>query len=143
MPETPFIWSSLAPVTPEICLVVAICAILLIDVFAGERRAGLTSTLTLLALALSAALTVGYAHVSERVVILQGMYVADELAFVLKLAGFLVVAVALLDVAQDGVGGALADAPAVGQVHAAHARLGGELDEAASGPGDEGFGMSD
>jgi NADH-quinone oxidoreductase subunit N len=34
--------------------------------------------------------------VSERVVILQGMYVADELAFVLKLAGFLVVAVALL-----------------------------------------------
>jgi NADH-quinone oxidoreductase subunit N len=96
MPETPFIWSSLAPVTPEICLVVAICAILLIDVFVGERRAGLTSTLTLLALALSAALTVGYAHVSERVVILQGMYVADELAFVLKLAGFLVVAVALL-----------------------------------------------
>jgi NADH-quinone oxidoreductase subunit N len=96
MPETPFIWSSLAPVTPEICLLVAICAILLIDVFAGERRAGLTSTLTLLALALSAALTVGYAHVSERVVILQGMYVADELAFVLKLAGFLVVAVALL-----------------------------------------------
>ena len=57
---------------------------------------GLTSTLTLLALALSAALTVEYAHVSERVVILQGMYVADELAFVLKLAGFLVVAVALL-----------------------------------------------
>lgn len=96
MPETAFIWSSLAPVTPEICLVVAICAILLIDVFAGERRAGLTSTLTLLALALSAALTVEYAHVSERVVILQGMYVADELAFVLKLAGFLVVAVALL-----------------------------------------------
>jgi NADH-quinone oxidoreductase subunit N len=96
MPETPFIWSSLAPVMPEICLVVAICAILLIDVFAGERRAGLTSTLTLLALALSAALTVEYAHVSERVVLLQGMYVADELAFVLKLAGFLVVAVALL-----------------------------------------------
>ena len=93
MPETPFIWSSLAPVTPEICLVVAICAILLIDVFAGERRAGLTSTLTLLALALSAALTVEYAHVNERVVILQGMYVADELAFVLKLAGFLVVAI--------------------------------------------------
>ena len=96
MPETPFIWSSLAPVTPEICLVVAICAILLIDVFAGERRPGLTSTLTLLALAVSAALTVEYAHVTERVVILQGMYVADELAFVLKLAGFLVVAVALL-----------------------------------------------
>ena len=96
MSETLITWSSLAPATPEICLVVAICAILLIDVFAGEKRAGLTSTLTLLALALSAALTVEYAHVTERVVLLNGMYVADELAFVLKLAGFLVVAVALL-----------------------------------------------
>jgi NADH-quinone oxidoreductase subunit N len=87
---------SLAPVTPEICLVVAACLILLVDVFAGERRAGLTATLTLLALAVSAALTVAYGHVAERTVLLNGMYVADELAWVLKLAGFLVVAVALL-----------------------------------------------
>jgi NADH-quinone oxidoreductase subunit N len=96
MPENLITWASLAPVTPEICLVVAICLILLVDVFAGEKRAGLTSTLTLLALALSAALTVHYAHVTERIVLLNGMYVADELGFVLKLAGFLVVAVALL-----------------------------------------------
>jgi NADH-quinone oxidoreductase subunit N len=96
MPENLITWASLAPVTPEICLVVAICVILLVDVFAGEKRAGLTSTLTLLALAVSAALTVRYAHVTERVLLLNGMYVADELAFVLKLAGYLVVAVALL-----------------------------------------------
>ena len=96
MPENLITWASLVPVTPEICLVVAICVVLLVDVFAGEKRAGLTSTLTLLALAVSAALTVRYAHVTERVVLLNGMYVADELAFVLKLAGFLVVAVALL-----------------------------------------------
>lgn len=89
-------WSSLAPATPEICLVVAICAILLIDVFAGDQRRGLSSTLTLLAIALSAALTVGYGHVTQRVLLFDGMYVADELAYVLKLAGFLVVAVALL-----------------------------------------------
>jgi len=95
MPETSFSWSSLAPATPEICLLVAVCALLLIDVFAS-RRTQLTATLTLVALAVSAAFTVRYAHVSERVVLLQGMYVADELAFVLKLAGFLVVAVALL-----------------------------------------------
>ena len=38
-------------------------------------------------------------------------------------------AAALLDVADDGVGGALADDPAVGQIDAAHARLGRELDE--------------
>ena len=58
MPENLITWASLVPVTPEICLVVAICAVLLVDVFAGEKRAGLTSTLTLLALAVSAALTV-------------------------------------------------------------------------------------
>ncbi|HUA90858.1 MAG TPA: NADH-quinone oxidoreductase subunit NuoN [Steroidobacteraceae bacterium] len=96
MPETAFTWSTLAPALPEISLVVAICVVLLVDVFAGERRAGLTSTLTLVALAVCAALTVEYAHVTERTVLLQGMYVADELAYVLKLAGFMVVAVALL-----------------------------------------------
>ena len=96
MPDNLISWSSLAPVTPEICLAVSICVILLVDVFAGERRPGLTSTLTLLALVLSAALTVQYGHQGERVVLLQGMYIADELAFVLKLVGFLVVAVALL-----------------------------------------------
>jgi NADH-quinone oxidoreductase subunit N len=96
MSDTLSSWPSLAPVTPEICLVVAVCLILLVDVFAGERRTGLTATLTLLALAVSAALTVAYAHVAERTVLLHGMYVADELAWVLKLAGFLVVAVALL-----------------------------------------------
>jgi NADH-quinone oxidoreductase subunit N len=95
MPETLFSWSSLAPATPEICLLVAVCGILLFDVFAAQRTQ-LTATLTLVALAVSAALTVRYAHVTERVLLLQGMYVADELAFVLKLAGFLVVAVALL-----------------------------------------------
>ena len=96
MPENLITWSSLAPVTPEICLAVAMCVILLVDVFAGEHRTGLTATLTLLALALCAALTVAYGHVAERTVLLNGMYVADELAFVLKLAGFLVVAVVLL-----------------------------------------------
>ena len=96
MPESVFTWSSLAPVIPEISLTVAICVILLVDVFAGEKRAGLTSTLTLIALAVCAALTVEYGQVSERVVLLQGMYVADELAFALKLAAFAVVAVALL-----------------------------------------------
>jgi NADH-quinone oxidoreductase subunit N len=96
MPDTLMTWSSLAPATAEICLAVAICAILLIDVFVGASRRGLTASLTLVALAVSAALTVLYAHVTTRTLLFQGMYVADELSFVLKLAGFLVVAVALL-----------------------------------------------
>ena len=66
MPESLFTWSSLAPVIPEISLTVAICLILLVDVFAGEKRAGLTSTLTLIALAVCAALTVEYGQVRER-----------------------------------------------------------------------------
>jgi NADH-quinone oxidoreductase subunit N len=88
--------STIATAVPEIWLVFAICAILLVDVFAGEKRRTLTSTLTLLALAVGAALTVKYGYVAQRTVLFEGMYVADELSFVLKLAGFLFVAVALL-----------------------------------------------
>src|SRR5262249_31687129 len=74
-----------------------ICAILLVDVFAGEARGGrLTSTLTLIALAIGAALTVQFGHVSERTILFDGTYVADELSFAMKLAGFLFVFVVLL-----------------------------------------------
>ncbi len=96
MPDTLMTWSTLAPATAEICLAVAICVLLLVDVFAGARGRVLTPTLTLLAVAVCAALTVKFGHVTERTVLLHGMYVADELAFVLKLVGFLVVAVVLL-----------------------------------------------
>jgi NADH-quinone oxidoreductase subunit N len=88
--------ADIALLVPEIWLVTAICLILLIDVFAGARHRSLTPTLTLLALAAGAALTVRYAHVAAPATLLQGMYVADELGFALKLAGFLFVAVALL-----------------------------------------------
>jgi NADH-quinone oxidoreductase subunit N len=88
--------AAIAPLVPEISLVTAICLILLVDVFAGARHRGLTPTLTLLALVASAALTVGFAQVAAPVTLLQGMYVADQLGFALKLAAFLFVAVALL-----------------------------------------------
>jgi len=88
--------SSFAPAIAEIWLVFAICVILMVEVFAAARRPGVTATLTLLALAAGAALTVLYGHVPERTVLFGGMYVADELSFTLKLVGFLLVAVALL-----------------------------------------------
>jgi NADH-quinone oxidoreductase subunit N len=94
--DTIITWSSVQPAIPELFLAVAICAVLLIDVFAGEKRPGLTSTLTLISLAVGAALTVAYGHITHHAVLFDGMYVADELAYVLKLAGFLVVAVVLL-----------------------------------------------
>jgi len=87
---------SFAPATPEIWLTCAVCIVLLAEVFAGERRRGLTPTLTLLALALGAALTVQYGQVAQRTLLFDGLYIADELSWVLKLAGFLIVAVALL-----------------------------------------------
>ena len=96
MTDTIMTWSSVQPAIAEIYLVAAICVVLLVDVFAGEKRPGLTSTVTLFALAVGAALTVAYGHITHHAVLFDGMYVADELGYVLKLAGFLVVAVVLL-----------------------------------------------
>src|SRR5579863_7042879 len=89
-------WSSLAPAVAEIWLVVAICYLLLVDVFAGARHRGLTPTLTLVVLAAAAALTVSCGYVTQRTLLFDGLFVADELGCVLKLAALLVVAVALL-----------------------------------------------
>ena len=88
--------SSLAPAVAEIWLLCAICVLLLIEVFAGARRRGLTATLTLVALAVGAALLVRYGQVTHRTLLFSGTYVADELGVALKLAAFLLVAVALL-----------------------------------------------
>jgi NADH-quinone oxidoreductase subunit N len=96
MPETTMTWQSIAPAISEIYLVAAICIILLVDVFAGQGRRGLTPTLTLVALAIGAALTVAYGNVTDRIILFDGMYVADELAYVLKLFGFVFVAFGLL-----------------------------------------------
>jgi NADH-quinone oxidoreductase subunit N len=93
------IWHSmpgLALAVPEIYLGFAICLVLLFDVFVGVNRPGATSTLTLVVLVAGAALTARFADVSHHVVLFGGMYVTDPLAFVLKLAGFLFVTVALL-----------------------------------------------
>jgi NADH-quinone oxidoreductase subunit N len=85
-----------APAIAEIWLVFAICVLLLVEVFVGTKRHGLTATLALVALAVGAALTVRYGQVAHRMLLFDGTYVADELGVVLKLAGFLFVAVALL-----------------------------------------------
>ena len=96
MTETIMTWSSVQPAIAEMYLVAAICAVLLIDVFAGDKRPGLTSTVTLIALAVGAALTVVYGHIDHHALLFDGMYVADELGYFLKLVGFMIVAVVLL-----------------------------------------------
>jgi NADH-quinone oxidoreductase subunit N len=89
-------WASLQPALPEIYLTAAICVLLLADVFAGERRRNLAPTLTLLILAGGAAITAYCANVDTRVVLFSGSYVTDPLAVMLKLFGFMSLAVALL-----------------------------------------------
>lgn len=96
MPDTTLTWASIAPAIGEIYLAFAICAILMVDVFAGEKRRGLTAALTLAALVLGAVLLIAFGQVSHRTTLFYGMYVADQLGFVLKLAGYLFTAVALL-----------------------------------------------
>jgi len=96
MTDTLVTWSTIQTAIAEAYLVAAICVVLLIDVFAGDKRPGLTSTVTLVALAVGAALTAHFGHIRHHAVLFDGMYVADELGYVLKLVGFLVVAVVLL-----------------------------------------------
>ncbi len=89
-------WASVAPAVAEMYLAFAACLILMVDVFAGHRWPRLTSNLTLLALVAGAALLLVFGQVSGRVTLFDGMYVEDPLGVVLKLAGFLFLAFALL-----------------------------------------------
>src|SRR5580658_3469124 len=96
MSDTTMTWASVAPAIGEIFLCFAICAVLLIDVFAGDKRRGLTATLTLVMLAITAALLMGVGQVASRTVLFSGLFVADPVAWVLKLAALLIVAITLL-----------------------------------------------
>jgi NADH-quinone oxidoreductase subunit N len=96
MADTTLTWASVAPAIAEIYLAIAACVILMFDVFAGEKRRGTTASLALLLLALGAGLTATYGYVPERTVLFSGTFVADPLAYFLKLCGFLFVAFALL-----------------------------------------------
>src|SRR5580658_6987080 len=96
MPDASMSPVSFAPAIAEIWLACAVCIVLLVEVFVGERRRALTPTLTLLSLAIGAALTVQYGAVAHRTLLFDGLYIADSLGWALKLAAFVFVAVALL-----------------------------------------------
>ena len=87
-------WASMQPAIPEMSLAAAICALLMIDVFAGTRR-GLTAVCSLVLLAACAGLTCTLGHVESRTLLFGGLYVADPLSVWLKLFGFLAVGLGL------------------------------------------------
>jgi NADH-quinone oxidoreductase subunit N len=95
MNDATFTLAGLQPALPEIYLTFAICVLLLVDVFIGPKRTHITATLTLAILAGGALLTVLYAMPDQPQRLFEGMYIADRLATLLKLAGFLFVAVSL------------------------------------------------
>jgi NADH-quinone oxidoreductase subunit N len=84
------------PALPEIYLAIAICVVLLVDVFSGRAASRVTPTLTLLVLAIGAGLLLSFAQVPATVELFSGMYVTDPLANLLKLLAMLFVAVSLL-----------------------------------------------
>jgi NADH-quinone oxidoreductase subunit N len=92
MSEAPLSWSTIAPATPELYLAVALCVILLVEAFCGERRRGLADSLTLIVLIAGAVVTAIWVPVSEHATLFHGLYVADPLGYALKLAGFVIVA---------------------------------------------------
>ena len=94
-PDNVITWASLQPALPEIYLTAAICVLLMADVFFGDKNRGLAPTLTLLILAGGAAVTLLFANVQVRTLLFSESYVADGLSVLLKLFGFMSMAVAL------------------------------------------------
>jgi NADH-quinone oxidoreductase subunit N len=94
--NTVITWASLQPALPEIYLTGAICLLLMVDVFFGDKNRNVTPSLTLLLLAGGAVVTVYFANVDTRVLLFSESYVADPLAVLLKLFAFVTIAVALL-----------------------------------------------
>jgi len=93
---TAITWASLQPALPEIYLTAAICVLLLVDVFAGQQRRWIAPSLTMVILALGALITAYFGNVNARILLFADSYVADPLAVLLKLFGFMIMAVALL-----------------------------------------------
>jgi NADH-quinone oxidoreductase subunit N len=91
---TPFSTAEMWLALPEIYLTGAICVVLLFDLFIAGRNTGRTATFTLLVLLVGAVLA-SRQVITERQVLLGGMYVVDRLSWLLKTGAFLFAAMAL------------------------------------------------
>jgi NADH-quinone oxidoreductase subunit N len=91
----PFQFSQIAPALPEMYLGGAICLVLLFDLFFAANKPARTASFTLLVLAGGALVSWFGAGNGDRLLIFDGMYVADSVAAVLKLGAFLFAALAV------------------------------------------------
>jgi len=88
--------NNLGPVSAEIFLVIASCAILLIDMFQKEGKRTLTYVLSLLTLLGCAVITYADFHAGTTTYTFYNMFVSDPMANLLKLFTYLAVAVTLV-----------------------------------------------
>lgn len=84
------------PLYPEIFLLVAICAILLTDMFLSDSKRYLTYVLSLVALGVTAALTLSTGNSGGSEYTSSNMFVSDPLSMVLKLASYAAVGMTLI-----------------------------------------------
>jgi NADH-quinone oxidoreductase subunit N len=87
---------NLAPLYPEIVLLIASCAILLIDMFLPASRRNLTYVLSLVTLAACAVLTYGDFAAGTTSYQFHGAFVSDPMANLLKLFSYLAVGMTLI-----------------------------------------------
>lgn len=85
----------LAAAYPEMFLLGAICVILLVDLFVSDEQRAITYWLSLLTLLGAAWVTVRYG-VTVRTALFNGMYVADPMGTVLKVAAYIATAASFL-----------------------------------------------
>src|SRR5574343_1546187 len=84
------------PLYPEIFLLVATCVILLTDMFLSDSKRYLTSVLSLVALGVTAALTLSTGNSGGSEYTSSNMFVSDPLSMVLKLASYAAVGMTLI-----------------------------------------------
>ncbi|MGI4847006.1 MAG: NADH-quinone oxidoreductase subunit NuoN [Janthinobacterium lividum] len=88
--------NNLVPIYPEIFLVIAGSAILLIDMFLSEARRHITYVLSLLALLGCAVITLGTFNAGSTVYAFHNMFVSDPMSNMLKLCSYVAVAITMV-----------------------------------------------
>src|SRR5262245_26673229 len=87
------------PALPEMVLLAGACAVMLIDVWSKDERRGATfaaAQLVLLACLLSTAFVLWAAGTDKRFILFEGLFVADFMGHLLKLASYLATSAALV-----------------------------------------------
>jgi len=87
---------NLTSLYPEIFLLLAICTIMLIDMFLADAKRNITYALSLLSLGICAALTVYSPNSESSTYLLSRMFVSDPMSNLLKLFSYIAVGITLV-----------------------------------------------